>query len=521
MGRWRTLLFIIVVGAGLAFSYMNCQSQSLNKYVSGIKPSTGVTASSVLQFHKNASHDGHYIEPSFTMAAAAGLHIDTSFSAPVDGPVYAQPLFVEGRGSPDLLIVVTEQNHVVAFDASDGRVVWDKLLGSPVPLSQLPCGNIDPLGITGTPVIDGVTRTIYLDAMTTPDGGATQKHLIFALSVDDGTVKSGWPVDVSAKVKSGSVTFNSSVQGERGALNLLNGYLYVPYGGFWGDCGTYHGWVVAVPVDNPGALLAWATSARGGGIWSSNGLVSDGASIFGVTGNTFGVSTWSGGEAVLRFSPPLSFSGSKTDYFVPTNWQNLDTNDIDLGGAGFIVFSVPGASPSQLGMSLGKDGNAYLLDLKNLGGVSNALSTLRVSDSEINAGSTAYTTGSGSYVAFSANGNGQNCPAGQGGDLVALKISATSPPSLSVAWCNSQNGDGAPIMTTTDGTGNPIVWGLGAENSNRLYGFDANTGQVIFNGGGSNEHMSTVQHFQTPIVAKGRIYVAANDRIYAFTVDSR
>ena len=94
----------------------------------------------------------------------------------------------------------------------------------------MPCGNIDPYGITGTPVIDFASRTIFLDAMTTPDAGTTKKHLIFALSIDTGAIKSGWPVNVGAVAKSGTTTFNNPPQGQRGALAIVNGTLYVPYG---------------------------------------------------------------------------------------------------------------------------------------------------------------------------------------------------------------------------------------------------------------------------------------------------
>src|SRR4029077_9917299 len=96
------------------------------------------------------------------------------------------------------------------------------------------------------------------------------KHMIQALSLDDGTSPSGWPVDVST-VKAGSVSFNSPPQNERGALAILNGTLYVPYGGHYGDCGDYHGWVVGVPLDKPSGAFGWATRGSAGGIWAPSG----------------------------------------------------------------------------------------------------------------------------------------------------------------------------------------------------------------------------------------------------------
>jgi hypothetical protein len=131
--------------------------------------------------------------------------------------------------------------------------------------TSLPCGNIDLVGITGTPVVDAATRTMFFDAMTTPDGGATKKHLLFALSIDDGKTRPGWPSDVSMTAKFGAVAFDSAVQNQRGALVIVNRTLYVSYGGHAGDCGNYRGWVVSVPIDDPTAVGAWATGTQAAG----------------------------------------------------------------------------------------------------------------------------------------------------------------------------------------------------------------------------------------------------------------
>jgi hypothetical protein len=318
-------------------------------------------------------------------------------------------------------------------------------------------------------------------------------------------------------ISANGLHFDSSVENERGALLLLNNTLYVPYGGHYGDCGSFHGWVIAVPVNNPSAATGWATQAREGGIWAPSGVASDGTSVFAVTGNTGGTSTWGHGESVLKLSSSLAFSGQNSDYFAPTNWLDLDNADLDLGGSGTILFSAPGATPSTLALALGKDGYAYLLNRSNLGGISNSLSKLRVSSTRILSASTAYTTANGTYVVFNNNGP-TGCPNGTSGNLMALKVSAANPPALSVAWCASQNGKGAPITTTTDGSSQAIVWSVGAEGDNKLKGFDGDTGQVIFNGGGSAEQMSGVQHFQTVIEAKERIFVPSNGKIFAFAL---
>jgi hypothetical protein len=479
----------------------------------------------VLQFHNNASRDGLYVDPAFTRAAAANVRIDAAFHATTAGPTYAQPLYFEGGpGGKDVIVVATEQNQVYALDALTGAVVWQKKVGEPVAKASLPCGNIDPLGITGTPVIDGKSRRIFLDAMTTPDGGVTKKHLIFALSVDDGAVASGWPLDVSATVRAGSNTFDSAVQNERGALALINGVLYVPYGGHAGDCLNYRGWVVAVPIDQPTSVTAFATDSERGGIWAPSGLASDGVSIFAATGNTLPGSTWGGGEAVLRLTAGGAFSKETSDYFAPSDWKALDAADLDLGGTGPVLLDVPSATPSKLAIALGKNGVGYIIDRSNLGGIGHgdgttgeALSSAKVSAAAIINSAAAYTTDKGSYVVF--QGTGVDCPGGIG-DLTALRIVPASPPRFALAWCVEQGGSGSPMVTTTDGHSEAILWGLGAGSGNRLKGFDGDTGQVIFAGGGPAELMSGIRGLTTSIAAKGRIFVASETGVYAFVVST-
>jgi hypothetical protein len=480
---------------------------------------SGGSGASVLQHHKNPWRDGLYVDTAFTKASAGKLHMDTTFKSTIQGPTLAQPLYFEnGPGGKDLVIVATEQNQVYALDAATGGAVWQKQVGTPVGQGSLPCGNLNPVGITGTPVIDAASRTLFFDAMTTPDGGSTKKRLIFALSLDDGSTRQGWPVDVSAVAKSGAVSFDSSVQSQRGALALVGGTVYVAYGGHWGDCGNYHGWVVGVPIANPAGVKAFATTASRGGIWASSGVASDGTSIYVATGNTGTTTAWGHGEAVLRLTAGPVFSGQPADYFTPSNWKALDGADLDLGGTGPVLVDVPGANPSRLIVAMGKDGNAYLIDRTNMGGVGTgngttgeALSSMHIANGQIIQASAAYTTSMATYVAFNAVGL---CPGGGYTDLSAIKISATSPPALSMAWCGAQGGFGSPIVTTTDGRSEAVVWSIGG--GNRVLGWDGDTGMRVFNGGGAGDAMTEVSKRQTPIVAKGRLFVAANDAVYAF-----
>ena len=113
---------------------------------------------------------------------------------------------------------------------------------------------------------------------------------------------------------------------------------------------------------------------------------------------------------------------------------------------------------------------------------------------------------------------GAHCPApGRGDALTVLEIRAGSPPALATAWCGALSGRGSPVVTTTDGHSDPVVWMLGAEGDNRLHGFRGDTGEPVFDGGGPGDRMSGLHHFQDLLPAGGRLYVGADDRLYAFS----
>jgi hypothetical protein len=502
--------------------------------VLGLACSGGASGSgSVLMHHNNLARDGVYVDAALTKMAAANLAIDSTFKgAMITGKVYAQPLYLTGSSSkPDEVIVATEANQVYAFNAANGVQVWSRTIGTPVN-TGLPCGSIasggGTLGVTGTPVIDAGTRSIYLDAMTA-DTTATAKHFVHALNADTGAEQIGWPtsgVDVNATASSGGAAFNSLVQNQRAALTLVGGKVFIPYGGHDGDCQGYHGWVVGISIWGTPKVIAWATRAIAGGIWGASGIASDGESIYVATGNSkssgsAGANTssgdnggsWGDSETVYKFPTSLvpPAMTSTTNYFVPSNWVNLDDADADVGGTAPVLVNVPGATPSSLIVALGKDGNAYLLDRANLGGMdATPLGKVKVSNDAIINALVAYTTAKGTYVVFKGAGSG--CPAGQTGGLTAIKISAARPPTMSIVWCGGPATSYSPAVSMTDTSGSDaIVWAVGSDN--KLYGIDGDTGTGV---SVTATVLSTVQSIQTPIIAKGRIFVASNTQVYAF-----
>jgi hypothetical protein len=357
-------------------------------------------------------------------------------------------------------------------------------------------------------VIDASREAIYLDAAV--QGTFGPRHLVFALSLKDGTLLSGWPIDVMEALGNEGQTFVARDQNQRGALAILAGNLYVPFGGHFGDCGQYRGFVVGISLSEPRIIKSWATRARGGGIWAPGGISTDGTSLFVATGNTFGARTWSDGEAVIRLAPDSHRSDDRRDFFAPSDWEALDARDADLGGSNPLPLEVSGGGPPLI-LALGKDRKAYLLDRDNLGGIGGQLAVETVSERSIITAPATYPATDGIFVAL--QGEGIHCPT-QARGLLTLKIRPSFPSAITTAWCASLRGRGAPIVTTTDGRSNPIVWVLGAEGDNQLHGFRGDTGETLFTG--PHQAMAGLRHFQTLIATEERLYVAADGVIYAF-----
>jgi hypothetical protein len=177
---------------------------------------------------------------------------------------------------------------------------------------------------------------------------------------------------------------------------------------------------------------------------------------------------------------------------------------------------VPGAGGSAaLVLALGKDARAYILDRNRLGGMGGELASETVSARAIRTAPSAYPAGDGVFVAF--QGQGARCPApDRGNGLTVLQIRAGSPLALTTAWCGALRGEGSPIVTTTDDHSNAIVWILGAEGDDRLHGFRGDTGEPLYTGGGPEDAMPGLHHFQDLLATSDRLYVGADGRLYAF-----
>ena len=389
-----------------------------------------------------------------------------SWNVPVDGEVYASPLIVGGH-----VIVATEQNSVYSLDLFTGAIVWRAQLGEPVAAASLPCGNITPVtGITGTPAVDARAGRLYVVAFL-----RGERHVLFTLSLVDGSVIAQRVVDPTGSVP--------ATQQERGALAIGSSYVYVPFGGLFGDCGEYHGYLQAVPLRGGPTLTYRTPVEREAGIWSPAGAtVSASGAVYVVTGNGSLTTTFAYSNSVLKLSPDLHVES----YFAPSNWQSLDAGDVDLGSVGPMLLPSLGVV-----VAIGKQGVAYLLKADALGGVGGQVAMRAVC------------AGAWGGMARSETETMVWIPCSDG--LVALSVTPTS---LSVAWRAARPRLGSPILAAG------ALWAIEPE-SGRLYTLDPASGSVLY-----TTSLGSADHFSTPAATEGFVVAPAGTHVVAVSTSS-
>jgi hypothetical protein len=473
---------------------------------------------SVYERNKNPSKDAHFIQPGLTRAAAANMVPTPGFTATFTGSMWASPLYMEnGPGGTGAFFAVTTGNDVVALDETTGAMKWTRNIGSSPQNSGAGCGSIHPIGILSTPVIDPTSRTIYV-AGAIGNQQTIQRHEVHALDVEDGMPRTGWPVDVS-NMASGGFTFHPPSANQRTALSLVNGTLYVAYGGHVGDCGPYHGWVMGINAANPVMRGGWVTGGQGEGIWHAGGLASDGNGVIAITGNRNPTNSVTpphlDSEEVVR----ITGMGTRADTYWPATWQQMDQTDADFGSSNPMFVQLPGATPSNLVVAISKDGYLHLLDAARFGGEGGHSVRFKMTSStgamQIRTAPAAYRTAMGLYVVLTIDSGSPMCPGGGSGkQVVAVRIAAGSPPAPTIAWCAGQSGSEStgPIATTTDGQSESIVWYM---SNNQLRGVDGDTGAAIYSG--TTACGGTVRRWTQPIAAKNRIVAGADGRLCSWS----
>lgn len=407
-------------------------------------------------YHHDAARSG--LAPD----AAPAADLSVAWRAHLDGAVYGEPLVLGDR-----VLVATENDSIYSLDRRTGHTEWRTHVGTPVPLSALPCGNIDPLGITGTPVIDRATRRLFAVAETTG-----YRHVLVGVDVDSGRVLQRRDLPTPG----GQPRF----QQQRPALTLAHGRVYTAFGGLFGDCGHYLGSVVGAPVTGRGPLVTYRVPAsNNAAIWATGGpvLTPDGDLLVSV-GNGAATSRsagYDGSDSVLKLTPQLRREG----FFAPSTWPLDNAADLDLGSL------TPALTGNGRVLIAGKRGTAYLLSLQHLGGVGGELTSAPLCRG---------------FGTPAHHGDVVYLPCVDGG-LAAVDVSGDR---INVLWRGPSDGNGSPVI------GAGTVWVAGWD-SGTLYALDERTGAV--------QHQITVAdalpHFVSPSLSGNLVLLGTTDGVVA------
>jgi Abnormal spindle-like microcephaly-assoc'd, ASPM-SPD-2-Hydin/PQQ-like domain len=317
-------------------------------------------------------------EPGLTPAVVGGGNFGQLFSTSVSGQVYAQPVVA---GST--VIVATENDWVYGLDAATGAVKWSVSLGTPWPASSEGCTDLTPnVGVTGTPVYDPGSGTVYLVSEIVPPGNDNYHPAFYmhALNAQTGAEQSGWPVQIQGDpVNAPARPFNAFTSLQRPALLLMGGSVYAAFGSHC-DITPYVGSVAGVNSSTR-AVTLWTDESgltdKQAGIWQGGGgLMSDGSGrIFFTSGN--GVSPAPGpgsqpppelAESTVRLAVQAGGSLAAADFFSPANAPSLDAADTDLGAGAPVGLPFGSSTYPNLLVQAGKDGRMFLLNRNDLGG---------------------------------------------------------------------------------------------------------------------------------------------------------
>jgi outer membrane protein assembly factor BamB len=400
-------------------------------------------------YHRSNARDGNAAD----LAPLSSPAVD--WTASLDGAVYGQPLVVGGR-----VFAATENDTIYALDPDTGAVVWSTHVGDPEPLSDLPCGDISPLGITSTMVYDPATDRLFALAETT--GGA---HTLFGLDAGTGAVE----VQTAVEPPEGDPLAHQ----QRGALTLLDGRVYIPYGGLFGDCSNYIGSVVSVTTDGTDPLSYAVPTTREAGIWSTGGAVVDGGNLLYSVGNGESDTDYDGSDSVIALTPDLQ----RVDFYAPSTWPQDNDGDEDLGSM----------SPALVGPYVfadGKRGVGYVLRGDDLGGIG---------------GEVAQLPGCFAFGGSAVVGDTVYLPCTSGPQAVSIGTDGT--PQL--LWHSTVPAEGSPAV------GGGAVWVVDW-NGGVLYALDPATGATE-----AQVRIGQAPNFASPTLSGDRAYVGLRGGVVA------
>jgi outer membrane protein assembly factor BamB len=329
-----------------------------------------------------------------------------------------------------------------------------------MPGSDLPCGNIDPLGITSTMAYDPATSRLFAVAEST--GG---RHTLYGLDPTTGDVEVRVPVEPPRG--------DRVAHQQRAALTVMDGRVYVAYGGLFGDCGSYVGSVVSVTTAGAEEISYAIPTEKRAGIWAPGGAVVENHHLLYADGNGKSTQHYDGSDSVIELSPSLK----RTDLFAPSAWRQDNAQDLDLGSA-------PAVLLGHWVFIAGKRGTGYVLRREDLGGVGGAVAKRKVCRS---------------FGGAAVSGGVAYLPCTDGPR--ALTIDASGKPS--VRWHSPVDAGGSPVV------GGGAVWVVDYH-AGVLYALDPADGSEL-----AHLPIGPAPHFASPTLSGHHAYVGLSDGVVA------
>ena len=443
------LVVVLLGGAAVA-----CTSSSGTNKVRATSPATsGPTSSAAAtaaggdwpMYHGRADHSGF----ASAMPNATGT-LKRIAAVKLDGAVYGSPVVVRGR-----TFVVTENNSVYAFDPAY-RQVWKAHFGGSSPEDERPCGDIDPLGITSTPIV--VHGTLYVVA----ELGRPVRHVLIAIATSTGKQQWQRSIDLPGATP--------VAMQQRGALAVTGGRVWASFGALAGDCGNYKGRVVGVPLGGTGATVKYDPSTRRqGGIWNPAGPTVDARGhllVVSANGSSGPGDEYDHTNSVDELDP----NGRLVDSFAPSDWARNNADDVGLGSQGVALV---GTKWAVLG---GKSGPVYVLRQGKLGGIGGEVGQRNICKS---------------FGGAAVVRDVVYLPCTDG--VRAVRVDDAG--KLTVLWHASTSITGSPVV------GGDRVWGL-AQDDGVLHALDPDTGRSK-----ASVTVGATSRFATPAISGAKILV--------------
>jgi hypothetical protein len=503
----------------------------------GIFPVQGNAQINVTTWHYDTARTG--ANPNETILSPSNVNSSSFvqyFSVPLDDNVYAQPLYMAnvniGGGTHSVIYAATENDSLYAIDATTGSVYWKKSFINPaagiraVTSNDIGCTDLSPnIGITGTPVIDPTTGTLYLVTKTYENGIFYQR--LHAIDISTSGEKFGGPVVISPSAggtgggsSGGKIIFVPEIQNQRSALLLTNGHIIVAWGSHCdNNHTTYHGWVVSFKASTLAQETVFNVTPNGyqGGTWmSGSGLATDSNGyIYFSTGNGTYDGTTDFGDSIVKLPPPVAgVTWKPVDWFTPYNQSTLNSQDLDLGSGGVLLLpNLPnGTLHQQLLVNAGKEGWIEVVDRNNMGKFCSSCSG---KDTNIVDEIQGYMKNN--HKGAPAYWNGNLYYGGDADHLLLFPFNTTTgsiPNQPTHTSTNFFSGHGQVPSVSSNGNSNGVVWVLSnsTDGSQTLYAYDATDLNILW----SANTGSTAVRYTTPVVANGMVYVGSQKALSAY-----